>query len=268
MPGSEDTYEVLAKHYDSAYTAKDNLFDLPFYLELARASRGPVLEIGCGTGRILLAIAREGIEIHGVDSSPAMLGILQRKLEREPQEIRRRISIHAGDMRHVRLHRKFRLVMIPFRPLQHMHTFADQLAALRTAAFHVDDGGSFAFDVFFPRYDMLLSGIGEERFDMEWQVEGRPGTIIRRYYRKESIDKVNQNFTGKFLYRTFEGEQLVHEETSPLKMSWYTYPHLRALFLLAGLDPVEEYGSFAKAPLGNAAPEMIFILRKGGRNQP
>jgi SAM-dependent methyltransferase len=57
-----DTYHIIAKYYDGAYAAKQDLVDLPFYLDLATQSRGPVLEIACGTGRVLLPIARKGIE--------------------------------------------------------------------------------------------------------------------------------------------------------------------------------------------------------------
>lgn len=262
MPDSTaDTYALSARHYDAAYAAA-HLVDVPFYLDLARRIGGPVLEIGCGTGRVLLPIARAGTQIHGLDNSSAMLDVLKEKLEREPKEIRRRVTLHTGDMRHTRLDRKFPLVTIPFRPLQHMHTIDDQLAALRTAAFHLSDEGKLAFDVFYPKFDSLLSGIGEERFEMEWPVEGKPGAIIRRFYRKDSIDKILQSFSGTFLYRFFEGDWLVHEETAPLHMTWYTYPQMRALFALAGLEVVEEYGSFAKAPLDNAATEMIFVLTK------
>lgn len=261
MDTTADTYTLSARHYDSAYQAVD-LVDMPFYLNLAKEIAGPVLEIGCGTGRVLLPIARAGVEIHGLDSSAAMLEVLKSKLEREPQEVRNRVTLHAGDMRHARLDRKFPLVIMPFRPFQHMHTLDDQIAALRTAAFHLNDEGKFAFDVFYPKFDSLLSGFGEERFEMEWPVEGKPGQIIRRFYRKDAIDKIHQSFSGTFIFRTFEGDRLLHEETAPLHMTWYLYPQLRALFLLAGLDIVEEYGSFAKAPLDNSSVEMIFLLRK------
>jgi SAM-dependent methyltransferase len=258
---SEDTYALSARHYDAAYAAIE-LVDQPFYLDLARQVGGPVLEIGCGTGRILLPIARAGILVHGLDGSPAMLDLLKLKLEREPEEVRRRVTLHAGDMRDARLSGKFRLVIIPFRPLQHMLTLEDQLAALRTAAAHLSDDGKLAFDVFYPRFDSLLSGIGEERFEMEWPSSDEPGTMIRRVYRKDSVDKINQSFSGVFIYRFFEGERIVREETAPLHMAWYTYPQLRALLLIAGLEPLEEYGSFAKTPLDNSSPEMIFICRR------
>lgn len=127
-----DSYRVTAKYYDAAYSAKQDLVDLPFYLELAEQSPGPVLEIACGTGRVLLPIARKGIEVHGVDNSLPMLTILQANLADEPHDVRQRVTLHEGDMRDFRLAARYPLVMIPFRPMQHMHTLQDQVSALCT----------------------------------------------------------------------------------------------------------------------------------------
>jgi SAM-dependent methyltransferase len=262
--GEPDSYEILAPHYDSGYSSKQDLVDVPFYVDLARKSGGPVLEIACGTGRVLLPIAREGIEIEGVDNSESMLRIVRRNLAREPREVRQRVTIHEGDMRDFRLEKKFRLVTIPFRPLQHMYTVQDQVAALTTAAFHVAEGGGVAFDVFFPNFEGIPANIGKEILDLEWTVDSEWRKVVRRYFRKKSYDKIQQTFSGEFVFRTYEGDNLILEETGPLKMSYYTYQQLRALFLLAGLEPVEEYGSFARGPLDNTSQEMIFVLRKIG----
>ena len=259
-----DSYHVAAKYYDGAYGAMRDLVDAPFYVDLARERGGPVLEIGCGTGRVLLATAREGIEIHGVDNSGPMLATLKDNLAREDPAVRGRVSLHAGDMREFRLNRKFPLVTIPFRPMQHMFTVADQVRALESAAAHVAEGGILAFDVFYPRFEVLHVGIGEERLEAEWSPASDPETVIRRYFRKESVDKIAQNYSLTFIFRTYRNGQLTAEETDTLKMSYYTYPHLQALFLLAGLETVAEYGSFAKTPLDNSAEEMIFLLRPAG----
>jgi len=256
-----DSYSVSAKHYDGAYASMKNLTDAPFYIELAKQSGGPVLEIGCGTGRVLLPTARAGIEIHGMDNSGPMLEVLKEKIAREAPAARDKVTLHAGDMREFRLNCKFPLVTIPFRPMQHMCTVPDQLRALSTAAAHVADGGVLAFDVYYPKFDRLLHGIGEEILEAEWQPPATPDIVVRRYFRKEAVDKINQVSTLTFVFRSYRGDQLVQEENETLKMSFYTYPHLRALFSLAGLEPVVEYGSFAKAPLDNDAQEMIFILR-------
>ena len=260
-----DSYAVSAKHYDAAYAKlaeKQVLVDEPFYVDLARRSGGPVLEIGCGTGRVLLKIAREGIEIEGVDNSAPMLRVLSESLEREPAEVCSRVTLHEGDMRKFRLGRKFPLVIIPFRPMQHMYTLRDQVAALETAAAHLAENGRLAFDVFFPRFEAIPAGIGEEVLELEWRVDGDPPKTVRRYFRKESYDKVGQTFSATFVFRTYEGDKLVSEETEPLKMAYYTYPHLRGLFLLAGLEVVGEYGAFDGRRIANDASEMIFVLRK------
>jgi SAM-dependent methyltransferase len=214
--------------------------NLPFYLEMACRIGGPALELGCGTGRVLLPIAEEGIAIDGVDSSPAMLTQLQRKLAQQSQGIRELVSISPGDLRSYRSERKYPLVIIPFRPLQHMHSVEDQVTALKTAAFRLASDGVLALDVFYPRFESLFSG--EEVLELQWTIKNSH-TNICRYLRKETVDKIAQNFTATFIYRTYQDGELVSEKTAPLKMSWYTYPHLCSLFLLAGLKIVEKHGS-------------------------
>jgi SAM-dependent methyltransferase len=262
MPAAIDSYSITAKYYDGAYAAKQDLVDLPFYLDLAEQTAGPILEVACGTGRVLLPIARKGIEIHGVDNSRPMLKILADRLARELQEVRERVKLRKGDMRDFRLGNQYPLVIIPFRPMQHMETVQDQVSALTTAALHLSNTGILAFDVFYPKFEMITAKVGEEVPEMEWTPSSDPTTVVRRYFRKESVDKINQVFSFTFIYRTFHAGQMTLEETEAFKLAYYTYPHLRALFLLAGLEPVAEYGSFAKAPLDNSSEQMIFLLRK------
>jgi len=262
MRAAVDSYRVTAKYYDGAYAAKQDLVDLPFYLDLAEQTGGQILEVACGTGRVLLPIARKGIEIHGVDNSLPMLEILKGALAREPQDVRNRVTLHEGDMRDFRLGAQYPLVIIPFRPMQHMHTVEDQVSALTSAALHLSEGGILAFDVFYPKFDVITSRIGEEVLEFEWSPGPNPEETVRRYFRKDSVDKINQIFYFTFIYRTFRADELILEETEAFKLSYFTYPHLRALFLLAGLEPVAEYGSFAKTPLDNRAEQMIFLLRK------
>lgn len=258
MQTALDSYLVAAKYYDGAYGSMD-LTDASFYVDLAKEVGGPVLEIGCGTGRVLLPTARAGIQIHGLDNSRPMLDVLQGKAGQESADVQKRITLHSGDMRDFRLNCTFSLVTSPFRPMQHMFTVADQVAALKSAAAHVAKEGILAFDVFFPKFDRLPSRIGEEQLETEWSPTSE--TIIRRYYRKDALDKINQSLSLTFIFRTYRNGELIREESEPLKMSFYTYPHLRALFLMAELEPIAEYGSFARTPLDDKAEEMIFLLR-------
>jgi len=188
-----DTYHVIAKYYDGAYAAKQDLVDLPFYLELAEQYGGPVLEIACGTGRVTLPVARKGIETCGVDNSQPMLQVLNQNLAVEPLEIRQRVSVHEGDMRSFRLDKKFPLVMIPFRPMQHMFTVEDQVAALKTAAGHLTDGGILAFDVFYPKFDMIWAKVGEEVEEMNG-----PRRPIRRKLCAASFARIPSTRSTRF----------------------------------------------------------------------
>lgn len=262
MHSTVNDYDITAKHYDAAYAKKADLVDLPFYLELAERSPGPVLEIACGTGRILLSIARKGIEIHGVDNSAPMLGVLRQHLAVEPAEVQQRVTLHEGDMREFHLGREFPLVTIPFRPMQHMYTVEDQVRALKTAAAHLAPGGTLAFDVFYPKFDLIWEKIGEEVLELEWSLPNEPSIIVRRFFRKESVDKIRQIFHFTFIFRTFRGDELIHEETEAFRLSYYTYPHVKALFALAGVESVAEYGAFDKSPLDNSSQQMIFLLRR------
>jgi SAM-dependent methyltransferase len=258
-----NSYSVAAKYYDAAYAAMGVADDALFYHDLAKQYGAPVLEIGCGTGRVLLPIARSGIEIHGVDNSAPMLAVLKDNLTREAPSVREKVTLHSGDMRDFRLDREFRLVTIPFRPMQLLYTVEDQLAALKSAAAHLDEGAVLAFDVFYAtRFDSLAVGMGEERLEAEWISPDDPAILIRRFYRKDAVDKINQTYSLTFIFRSFRNGEVILEETDTLKMSFYTYPHLRALFSQAELEIVEEYGSFQKTPLNNSAEEMIFLLRR------
>jgi len=176
------SYRTSAKYYDGANAVKADLVDLPFYVDLAKKFGGPVLEIGCGTGRVLLPIARQGIAIHGVDNSLPMLGVLKTHLRQESREVRRNVHLHRGDMRQFRLQKKYPLVIMPFRPLKHLRTVDDQVRALASAAFHLKKDGIFAFDVFFPKFEKIPAGIGEEILELEWRDSADTSRVIRAIF--------------------------------------------------------------------------------------
>src|SRR5258708_19719679 len=94
---------------------------------------------------------------------------------------------------------------------------------------------------------------------MEWTDPADSTKLLRRFFRKESVDKINQSFTATFIFRTWQNGKLIQEETEPLKMAYYTYPHLRAFFLRAGFGTVEQYASFATTPPHTTPHHLIFL---------
>ena len=257
------SYDIDARYYDAAYEAKEDVgADIGFYRGLAVASGGPVLEVACGTGRVLLEIARAGVPIEGLDRSRPLLAILHRKLETLPDDVRKRVTVHEGDMRSFSLGRRFPLVIVPFRPLQHLHTVEDQISTFDRLRRHVAAGGRLAFDVFFPRYD-LLEDVDREEMDLEFPDPEDPSLTVRRFFRRTRLDRVNQFFDGEFTYRTYRGKELVREEKSPLRMTYYTYPHLLLLLERSGLEVEAEYGSFEKEGL-DVRKDIVIVARERG----
>src|SRR5687767_15241009 len=93
-----DDYADVAELYDYVvpYATRG---DVDFFVEESRAAKGPTLEVGCGTGRVLIPTARAGITIVGLDTSAAMLARCQAKLAEEPAAVRGRVDLHEGEMR-------------------------------------------------------------------------------------------------------------------------------------------------------------------------
>lgn len=250
-------YGTTARHYDPAYSADSRLRDIPFYVELAKRVSGRTLEVACGTGRVLLPTARAGIQIDGLDYTPALLEILRKKLAVEPLEVRERVNLHQGDMRSFALNKTYDLVTVPFRPLQHLFTVDDQLAAFGRFKVHLRPGGVLAFNVFYPNFAMLEE-TGTEHLDLEWTDPEDSSVTVRRYFVRRLVDKLNQFVNAEFIFRSYRDDDLIQEERSAVNMSYYTYPHIVLLLKSAGFRITEEYGSFERDPI-SICSEMIFV---------
>lgn len=142
-------------HYaDPAYyshTYRDRRHDVDYYVRLARRAAGPVLEYGVGNGRVALHVARAGVEVVGVDLARPMLDDFGRRLAHEPKAIRDRVTLHEGDMRSVRLDRKFALVTAPFNAILHLYERRDLEAFLSCVRAHLAPQATFVFDFSIPQ---------------------------------------------------------------------------------------------------------------------
>ena len=230
--------------------------DVDFYVAEAQRTRRPVLEIGCGTGRILLPIARAGCEITGVDSSPAMLERARARLEREPEDLQSRVTLHQGDARDVDLGGKFPLVIAPFRVMQHMTTEADQLAFLANVARHLEPGGRFIFDVFNPSFDRLVGVDGAEREDTP-EHRLADGRTLRRSYRIVRVRWLDQVSESELIYYV-DGKRYVQA----FEMRWYLAAELRHLLARAGFRVREMYGDFGRGPVVDGCPELVVVAER------
>ena len=241
--------------YDSVplYAARQ---DVAFYVEEARAARGPVLELGSGTGRILLPIARAGCTITGVDNSRPMLDRCRTRLRAEPADVQSRVTLQQHDVRDFDLGMKYALITAPFRVMQHMTTIDDQLALLGSVARHLTPGGRFAFDVFNPYFAKLVEADGIEREDTPEQ-QLPDGRSFRRAWRIARVRWVDQVSESELIYYV-DGKRYVQA----FEMRWYLAAELRNLLARAGFRVREMYGDFARGAVIDGCPELVVVAER------
>jgi SAM-dependent methyltransferase len=243
----DDAYDdLIARTYDAVYErVRDPSGDRAFYLELARETGGPVLELGCGTGRTLIPIAEAGIDCMGLDASPAMLRVLR---EKAPD-----VSTVQGDMRDFDLGRRFRLVTIPFRALSHLHDVEAQLACLACVRRHLEKDGTFAFDVFDPNLAMIAKGELPESPTATFEHDGRE----MRRFEVVRYDIPKQVLTVTF---RFEGGPPELTGTAEVRLRWFYRYELEHLLARAGFTDLRFFGAFDRSPWGTG-DETIVVAR-------
>lgn len=138
------------------------LADVPFYEAWARDAGGPVLELGCGTGRLLWALRKTGLSVEGLDASAEMLAACRAQGKRHGLEA----ALHQGDWRSFDLGKRFAGIALPFNGLQHLHRAEDLRAFFERVRQHLLPGGGLALDVHLPQPALLVRDPAE-RFGVE-----------------------------------------------------------------------------------------------------
>jgi ubiquinone/menaquinone biosynthesis C-methylase UbiE len=246
----EDAYErVIAQNYDAVYSLIRNPSgDVAFYQALARETGGPVLELGCGTGRILIPMASDGIECVGLDASPEMLSVLRAK---QPPA---NLSLVEGRMERFDLgDRRFRLITAPFRAFSHLLDVNAQLACLACVRRHLAPGGLFAFDVFDPK--LARTALVEEP-------EHLAATFHDGAHEIRRWDTVRRDLTRQVLTATFrfEGGPPELAGSADVELRWFYRYELEHLLARAGFTDLTFWGDFQKSPW-RAEGETVVLAR-------
>jgi SAM-dependent methyltransferase len=246
-------YEYSARYYDAAYGTVATLGpDARFYDHLAVEQGGPVLELGCGTGRALLPIAARGIACAGVDKSPAMLEQFRQKPGGET------VALYCGSMESFDLPgQSFRLIFSAFRGFQHLDTVEQQLACLARVQAHLLPGGAFAFDVFNPRLDRMALDHEPEALDLSFVQDGR---AVKRFV-AVTRDRANQLMQVSMRYVEERGGDPAQETTVAITMRWFWRFELEHLLHRAGFTDVVIYGDFDRSPVSQASPALVVVAR-------
>ena len=259
-PPAPPTAEVDATPFDDG--ALYDLFlgsfpiGLDFYWGLAKAARGPVLDVACGTGRILLPCLQAGVDIEGVD---LFAGMLQR-LREKAAALGLNPTLHQADMARFQLPRRYALIMIVFNAFVHNLTTEDQLACLRTGRDHLQPGGLLVFDVSFPGQQWVGASSGAR--ELEGEIQHPETGLPVRAWDTRTFDRVKQlqHSFNEIEMLNAEGE-VIAVHSSRTTMRWTYKPEMELLLRTAGFGRWEILGDFDGRPLEKETDWMIVKAR-------
>ena len=252
-------FEKWAEWYDVYYSNVPEV-ETSFYVDLARESGGPVLEIGVGTGRIAIPTVSAGVNVTGLDLSQAMLDRADAKLRRIPPPTGE-LNLIRGDMREFDLSKSFPLVTIPSNTLLLALTQQDQLRTLQCAARHLEPDGRLVFDIFIPGPD-LLADRGTTPFAWGKTVHPDTGNVVvmSAVNRADGATQINRETQ---IFEEYDGAgRIVRRAELPIELRYLFPAECHALIEQAGLVAESVFGGFDGQPLSEDSEEMIFICRR------
>jgi SAM-dependent methyltransferase len=262
---ADDEYASIADLYDYVAPYRDRS-DIAFFVDAAVSAGGPVLEVGCGTGRVLIPTARAGVEIVGLDLSAQMLAMCRERLLREPAAVQEKATLVHADMRRFVLGRTFALATIPFRPFQHLLTVDDQLACLAAIRRHLVDGGVLIFDLFNPSLDALANQpIGQETDSGEPEFTTADGRRVTRSFKIVAADRFSQINDIELLYNVTYPDGRHATLVHAFRMRYLFRFEAEHLLTRAGFVVEHLYAGYDRSEYGSTYPgELVFIARKAG----
>lgn len=251
-------YVDYAEYYD--YDVSNITVDIPFFLEYAKQTGGPILELACGTGRVLIPLAEAGYNIHGLDISENMLRIAEKKVKEK--KLSNLVTLTLGDMADYDLPVKdFSMAFITFRSFQHLYTQVDQLSCLECTYEHLRPGGLLIIDVYAPRYSKLAQPPDDEyRIHKEYTLPNGNKVLNKRRWR--GTDLVNQVNTENFLFEEYDPKgELVRSTHVPLQTRYTFRYELQLLLERAGFRLLSVFKDFEKN-LYDGIGEIITVAEK------
>jgi SAM-dependent methyltransferase len=246
-------YRQLARYYDLENAAFTE--DLDFWLDLAQACREPILELGCGTGRVLLNLSRRGHAVTGLDSSPEMLARLRAKLEAASGRHLAvpPVLVQAG-LEDFELDQTFGLAIMPFNTFMHLLRPEAQLSALARIRRHLAPGATLALDLPNPgeAYAAQEQGLTLERTFTD-------GERTVHQFSSVALDRAAQLAHITWLYDSTGPAGDVQRTIVPLTLR-YTFPaEMRLLLERCGLALEHLYGDYDGAPYADGAARLLVV---------
>jgi ubiquinone/menaquinone biosynthesis C-methylase UbiE len=253
-------YQQTAGIYDFVISKEVLENDLEFYLALIKPGQ-TVIDIGCGTGRVSLELAKIGCQVTGVDLSQTMLDEFRKKI---PSEYADRIELHCCDMNALDLSKKFDWIIFPYRTFQALRNDYDRAACLDSVKKMMHPTSKVVITLFNPNPDLLKMWGTEamQKFvDFDLPIPNE-NFSIRRIASLSDHDIEQQMLRLEFLYQKYDDTGLLEELPDVLELG-YLYPaQSEELLLRSGFLIEKAYGSYNFEPIIEGVyQEQVYVLK-------
>ena len=254
---AEQDSRIQAKYYESEYTFRD---DVELYLRMAGKIRGEVLELACGSGRVLIPFAEAGYRITGLDIAPLMLEKAADRIKSLPANVRRRIALIEGDMRKFSLRKKYQLVLLVFNSFVNLTSREDQKIILKKIYRHLAPDGRLIVSVINPNRSWFREKIPVVKFYGTWEYE-KSGEFFERFY-FNTHDPQTQRMTFNLVYDTINKDGSVRRDRNMVPIHYLNSFELQYMLEHEGFTINNLFGDHEGESFRPDSPVMIFEALK------
>jgi cyclopropane fatty-acyl-phospholipid synthase-like methyltransferase len=247
-------YDLIAPFYDLEHAHFDE--DVNLYINFAELCSGPLLELACGSGRLLVPLARQGYGLTGVDSSRSMLNQARHALEQAG--VAEQCTLIQENMSAVQLGQKFRMAFIALGSFGHVCTRQEQRQTLAVVHDHVTVGGRFILDISNAdvRYMEQLSG--QVLHQGTWKRED--GSLLSHFVSPASSPTKHLLELTHFYEEHLQGEAVKRTVTTT-HLYLFEKNEVELLLEEAGFEIKDVFGDYELSPFEHESPRMIFIAQ-------
>lgn len=234
-------------------------WDHDFFRQVLEQNPGPALDIGCGTGRLLVRFLEYGLDVDGLELSPDMLEICRRKAEAKGFHP----TLYRQDMRTMTLPKTYRTIFIPCGSFMLVLDYEEAKQTMHRFYDHLESGGILAFTLF----DMfgMEPDIKIGEWVSRWRIPLPDGTENEVLFFTDSIDRVEQVYRGKRHYKIWQGDQLLREDFLEDAFRWYSPNEIRLLLELSGFELLSTCGNNLDEAVNETHWGMAVVARKKER---
>jgi len=253
-------YQQTAQFYDLENSRDYGPADIPFYKKIIQPP-SRILEVGCGTGRVAIELAKHGCDVTGIDLSERMLGEFRKKLAR-CSDLLGEVTLCQADMVSFDLGTRFDWIIFPFRVFQALTVNETRQSCLDSVRRHTDEETRVVITLFNPRMDILASWGKKGIVNFEVELPNSPQRL-RRIENQTRHDADTQVIASEHIYQVYDSGGVVAEYVDKLELGYLFPEQAQKLFCDSGFVIEEVYGGYDFEPLtSDVRKEQIFVLKR------